>query len=200
MTDKLIIDDYLPSWDVEIAEHRLVHAPPEVTWRAARDLDLLTVRTPLLDMAFWVRSLPDRIARRPIPAPPALTFGGDGGAGVGLPGWVSLGQQENREIALGAVGKYWQPNITWRDVPVGEFRSFAEPGWGKIATAITTVPYGDGQTLLSYVCRTATTDSLSRHKFGRYWWLIRPFVAHIMRATLRAIAAKAEPSTSTVDG
>ena len=193
---KLIIDESLPTWDVELAEHRLVHAAPEVTWRAARDLDLLKVRTPLLDAAFWVRALPDRIARRPIPTPPKLTFGGDDG--VGLPGWLSLGQQENREIALGAVGKYWQPTITWRNVPADEFTAFAEPGWGKIATALTTVPYGDRQTLLSYVCRTTTTDPESRRRFGRYWWLIRPFVAHIMRATLRSIAADAE--RSTVDG
>lgn len=196
---KLIIDDALPSWDVEIAEHRLVHAPAEVTWRAARDLDLVKVRTPLLNAAVWVRTIPDRIARRPVPTPPKLTFGG---GGDGLPGWLSLGQQENREIALGAVGKYWQPNITWRDVPPDEFTSFTEPGWGKIATALTTVPYGDGQTLLSYVCRTATTDPGSRRRFGRYWWLIRPFVAYIMRAVLRSIAAAAERAakSSTVEG
>ena len=83
-----------------------MHAPPEVTWRGARDL--LTVRTPLVDAAFWVRTLPDRIVQRPIPAPPVLTFGSDGsdgGAGVGL---------------------------------------------------------------LSYVRRTATTDSCSRRSFGHY--------------------------------
>ena len=194
---KLIIDECLPAWDVELAEHRLVHAPVEATWRAARDLDLLTVHTPLLDAAMWVRSLPDRIAGRPIPTPPKLTFGGDR---PGLPGWVSLGQQENHEIALGAVGKYWQPNIPWRDVPADEFTAFAEPGWGKIATALTTVPYGDGQTLLSYVCRTATTDPQSRRRFSRYWWLVRPFVAYIMRATLRSIAADAEHAPATVDG
>ncbi|HEV8558357.1 MAG TPA: hypothetical protein VGR06_18455 [Actinophytocola sp.] len=44
--EKLIIDASLPRWDVEIAEHRLVHAAPDRTWRAARDLDLLTVHTP----------------------------------------------------------------------------------------------------------------------------------------------------------
>jgi len=194
--DKLIIDASLPRWDVEIAEHRLVHAAPDRTWRAARDLDLLTVHTPLLDAAMWVRGLPDRIRRRPVPVPPKLTFGGEGG---GLPGWLSLGQQVDREIALGAVGKFWQPNITWRDVPAPDFPSFAEPGWGKIACAVTTVPYGDGQTLLSYVCRTATTDGASYRRLARYWWLIRPFVGHIMRATLRTIAVRAEHDLSTSD-
>jgi hypothetical protein len=197
-TDKLIIDASLPSWDVEIAEHRLVHATPEVTWQAILDLNLMAVHTPLLNAATWVRTLPDRIARRPIPAPPRLSFGGDDG----LPGWLSLGRQDNLEIAAGAVGKFWQATITWRDVPAEEFPTFSEPGWGKIATAVTTVPYGDGDTLLTYVCRTATTDEVSRRRFSRYWWLIRPFVAHIMRAVVRTAAADAERAAikSTVDG
>lgn len=32
----------------------------------------------------------------------------------------------------------------------------------------------------------------------RYWWLIRPFVGHILRATLRTIAADAQRS-ETID-
>jgi len=36
--------------------------------------------------------------------------------------------------------------------------------------------------------RTATTDIASRRKFARYRWLIRPFVAHVMRATVATIA------------
>ena len=69
MDEKLIIDESLPMWDVEIAEHRLVHADPEATWRAARDLDLLAVHTPLVDTAIWIRALPDRITGRSVPAP-----------------------------------------------------------------------------------------------------------------------------------
>jgi hypothetical protein len=37
-------------------------------------------------------------------------------------------------------------------------------------------------------------DSVSRRAFGRYWWLIRQFVAHIMRATLQTIRENAEGS------
>ncbi|MDZ7882594.1 MAG: hypothetical protein U5N53_06620 [Mycobacterium sp.] len=52
---------------------------------------------------------------------------------MGLPGWTFLGEQRDREVAFGAVGKFWQPTIEWRDVAVADFRGFAEPGWGKIA-------------------------------------------------------------------
>jgi hypothetical protein len=112
--------------------------------------------------------------------------------GTGLPGWLLLGERIGREIAFGAVGKFWQPVIEWRDVPLADFASFTEPGWGKIAANFSVLPYGQSSTLLSYECRTITTDLESRRQFLRYWWLIRPFVRHIMRATLKKIRADAE--------
>jgi hypothetical protein len=54
------------------------------------------------------------------------------------------------------------------------------------------LPYGDGATLLSYECRTQTTDAESRRRFARYWSLMRPFIAHIFRATVRTIRDNAE--------
>ena len=73
-----------------------------------------------------------------------------------------------------------------------EFRSFAESGWGKIAANLSVRPYGESASLLSYECRTSTTDPGSRRRFLRYWWFIRPFVAHILRATLQQIKDDAE--------
>ncbi|MEV8438728.1 hypothetical protein AB0425_15240 [Actinosynnema sp. NPDC051121] len=186
--EKLVLDDCLTTWDVEIAAHDVVAAPPEVTWRVARDLDLLGVHTPLLDAAMWVRGLPTRLSREPAVELTSLSFGDTSG----MAGWVGLGERMGRELAVGAVGKYWQPDIEWRDVPAEEFAAFSEPGWGKIAVAVTTIPYGADRTLLIYVCRVATTDDASRRRFARYWWLIRPFVGHIMRATVRAIARSAQ--------
>jgi hypothetical protein len=74
------------------------------------------------------------------------------------------------------------------------FRNCHEPGWGKIACNFTVRTYGTDRTLLTYQCRTATTDAAAQRKFTRYWWLIRPFVAHIMRATLATIAVNARRS------
>ena len=183
----MVIDDQLPVYDVVIAEHRVVDADPTTTLAAARELDFLTVRTPLLVAAMWLRGLPDRLRHRAQPPPTRLTLAG----GVGLPGWLSLGQRDGSEVAFGAVGKFWQANIEWRDVPVAEFGDFNEPGWGKIACNFTVRPYDGDRTLLSYECRTATTDVVARRQFARYWWLIRPFVAHIMRATVATIAGNA---------
>jgi hypothetical protein len=187
--DRLIIDTVMPSSDAAIAEHLVVHADPETTFRAARGLDFLTVRTPLLVAAMWVRGIPDRLRHHgPGAPPPRLVLG----EGAGLPGWLVLGEEPGREIAFGAVGKFWQPSIDWLDVPAEEFASFAEPGYGKIAANFSVRPYGEHATLLTYECRTTTTDPDSRRRFARYWRLVRPFVAHIMRATLRTIRADAE--------
>ncbi|BBY62223.1 hypothetical protein [Mycolicibacterium helvum] len=184
----MVIDSAMPSYDVAIAEHILVRTDLATTYRAARGLDLLTVHTPLLDAAMWVRLLPSRLTGRPVPTLPRLVVG----EGVGMPGWLVLGERDGAEIAFGAVGRFWQPVIEWRSVDAAEFRGFAEPGWGKIAANFSALPYGVDATLLSYECRTATTDPRSRQRFARYWWLIRPFVAHILRATLRQIKADAE--------
>jgi hypothetical protein len=107
-----------------------------------------------------------------------------------------LGDRPGEEIVFGAVGKFWQPNIEWRDVDPASFASFAEAGWGKIACHFLVRGAGPGRACLTYECRTATTDCQARRQMARYWWIIRPFVGHIMRATLRTVAANT-PSTAT---
>ena len=56
----MLLDDAMPSADVTLAEHVVVHADPATTFAAARDLDFLRVRTPLLLAAMWVRGLRPR--------------------------------------------------------------------------------------------------------------------------------------------
>lgn len=183
----LIIDRQMPVYDVTIIEHLVVHADPESTLRAAETLDFMTVRTPLIEAAMWARGLPDRIRGRALPAPARLTLA----QGGSLPGWLVFGSSDG-EVAFGAVGKFWKGSIEWRDTRLEDFASFAEPGWGKIACNFSVRGYGGDRTLLSYECRTVTTDGTSRRRFLRYWTGVRPFVVHIMRATLRAIAMRLE--------
>ena len=185
---RMLIESAVPTFDAMITEHVVVAADPPTTFRAARALDLLTVRTPLITASMWIRVLPARLLGKAAPSPPRLVMAEK----VGLPGWLLLGEQPNREIAFGAVGRFWRPVIEWRDVAPADFVGFAEPGWGKIAANFSVARYGASHTLLSYQCRTATTDAGACRSFMRYWWLIRPFVAHIMRATLSAIKADGE--------
>ncbi|WAJ45447.1 hypothetical protein OK015_02675 [Mycobacterium sp. Aquia_216] len=191
--ERMRIESAAPTFDAMIVEHAVVAADPATTLQAAKSLDFLSVRTPLLAASMWLRVLPSRLRGKVAPPPPRLVVA----EGVGLPGWLLLGEQPDREIAFGAVGKFWQPVIEWRDVAPAEFAAFAEPGWGKIAANFSVVPYGASHTLLSYQCRTVTTDLDSRRRFRRYWWLVRPFVAHIMCATLNTIKSDAEQAANS---
>ena len=74
---------------------------------------------------------------------------------------------------------------------------FAEPGWGRIAVSFSLRAYGERRTLATYECRTAVPDAASRKAFLRYWTLIRPFVGHIMRATLHTLATDADRDVVT---
>jgi hypothetical protein len=184
----LELDRALPTFDVEITESMVVDADPASTYEGARGLDFLRVRTPLLAAAFWVRGFPARLARRPVRVPPRRVLG----ERDPLPGWPVLGETPGSEIAFGAVGKFWQGTIVWRDVARDEFAIFDEPGFGKIACDLRVRPCGPNRTLLTYECRTATTSADAQERFRRYWRLIRPFVGHIMRATLATIRRDAE--------
>jgi hypothetical protein len=147
-TDEMLIDRYLPRFDVTLIEHRVVDADVPTTWQALQELDLAQVHTPLLDAAMFVRSVPAKVGARlgrtapPAPPPPRMPLTGDG---PGLPGWLLLGATAEREIALGAVGRFWQPDIEWYLVsamtPDG-FAAFEDPGWGRIAANFSLRHYG----------------------------------------------------------
>ena len=63
----LIIDAVMPTFDVEHrgAQHRARGTVRDVSRR--RELDFLSVRTPLLDTAMWVRGLPARVTHQAVP-------------------------------------------------------------------------------------------------------------------------------------
>lgn len=182
-----LIDTAMPTYDAGIAERVVVHADPATVYRCARGLDFLTVRTPLLVASMWIRALPERLVGR-APAPVARFVVAEGSAPRG---WLLVEERAGRELVFGAVGVFWRPAIVWRDVPRSEFREFGEPGWGKIAATFCVAPHERGA-VLSYECRTATYDADSRRRFRRYWTVIRPFVRHVMRATLATIKRNAE--------
>jgi hypothetical protein len=187
--DQELIERFLPTYDVVITERVVVEADAEFTFRAARELDFLTVQSPLLAASMFIRGLPARLRRHTAQALPELRFA-DGS--VSLPGWLFLGEVPGRETAFGAVGKFWKADIEWRDVPVEQFAAFDEPGWGKIACHFLVSPNGSGRSTLTYECRTGTTDPSAHRMMLRYWWIIRPFVRHILRATLQTICSNAE--------
>ena len=184
-----LLDRHLPAYDMVLTEHLVVDADTATVFAAARDFDFLTTRAPLVTGLMTLRAVPGRLRGHAPVAPERLLLAQDASA---LPGWVVLGEVPGEEAAFGAVGTFWKADIEWRDVPAEGFATFADAGWGKIACHLLVRPDGPGRSVLSYECRTATTDLASRAAMAKYWWLIRPFVAYILRAVLRTIGTNAE--------
>jgi hypothetical protein len=187
----MLIDKVLPRYDVTEVQEVEVDAPPDLTYAAIRKADL---RDPIVDALFAVRELPNRILKklRHEPTAPwaaAFTF-----ADLATPemGWVPLVEEPGAEFVVGSVGRFWKRDYGWKAVPAEAFAAFEEPGYGKIAVSFSVRPAGLGRSVLRYEARTATTDAVAHTRFRRYWLLIRPGVAIVMRRALSRIKAEAE--------
>jgi hypothetical protein len=179
-----LLDARLPSYDVALTEHLVIQADTTAVFDAAKNFDFITTRSPFVTLLMTARSVPSRLHGDRAAAPQTLMLVRDPGA---LPGWLLLGEVPGREVVFGAVGTFWKSRIAWHELPADEFAAFTEPGWGKIACHLLVRPDGPGRSILTYECRTATTDAVSQAQMGRYWWLIRPFVGYMLRAVLRTI-------------
>ncbi|HVD56473.1 MAG TPA: hypothetical protein VNC17_06480 [Thermoleophilaceae bacterium] len=170
----------------------VVHANAGTTWAALMDVDLVELgrRHPLVGLLGAVRLLPELIGHllhgEPPPAAPkhmrlrdTTTMPASSG------GWILLGERSGEEIALGLVGKFWQPVIEYAHVTAEDFSAFSEPGYAKTVYALAVRPLESGEgTLLSAVMRTATTDEHARRWFRRYWTFGVGSGAHVLAGGL----------------
>lgn len=173
----MLVDDFMPVYDVSDGVATVVEADLATTWTALQEVDLIEVgrKRPLVALLGALRILPDIVSHllhgEPPPQQPEhlrlkdlATISPDKG------GWVLLGLREQDEIALGLVGKFWRPVIDFASVPCATaFRDFAEPGFAKTVYALSVRKLEPRRTLLSGVMRTATTDEHARRWFRRYW-------------------------------
>jgi hypothetical protein len=189
----LLLDGVLPDFRFARLETTAVGASPGMVFDAARDLDLLSVHSPLFDAVTWVRAMPDKVLGRTPPPLPSLRVADLFDlATKGEQPWLPLGEAPGRELVFGAVGKVWRPSIEWRWITAEDFAAFDEPGWAKMAASFVVHPYGERRSLLTYEARTACTDPDSTAQFLRYWTLVSAGVGIVLRATLKAVKEAAE--------
>ncbi|WP_126664309.1 hypothetical protein [Haloterrigena salifodinae] len=192
----MLIDRYVPEYDVTVIRHAVVDADPETTYEAMLTADLLDTG-PIVRALGALRAAPIAIARRirgesGAPPPERMRF-------VDVPEtdeWMLLEEAPGEEFVFGAVGKFWKPEIEWHRVDPEAFSAFDEPGYAKLAIGLSVRPYGEGRTLLSYEARTATTDDRARRNFRRYWRVIGPFAGYLMSRALERIESDAEARAS----
>lgn len=193
----MILDEVMPTPERVVAVHTVVKADLATTWRAVHEANLLADRS--VRWLFALRDLPtlgwSRLrGRRRDFVPPSITVGDI----TDLEGWMLLGKDEEHELAFGSVGKFWQRDYGWVEVAPEAFAAFDEPGFAKTVAGISLRPYGNLQTLLSYESRTSATSEDARQKFGRYWFVLRPFIRLVMRRAVAAIAREAEQPAAAV--
>lgn len=187
----MLIDLYLPEYDVAEVVDVEVDALPTTTYAAIREADLVD---PVIRALFAARELPSRIASRlsgATPSPESKVAGFERIAGQG-PEWVLLDERPGREFLAGAIGRFWQSDYGSRPVRPDEFTQFDEPGYAKLATHLAVREVEGGGSVLRYEIRTATTDDTARRRFRWYWRTIRPGVGILMRRTLQLIKTRAE--------
>jgi hypothetical protein len=148
----------------------------------ARHYDLAS--SPAAAALFWLRTLPERIGARSEPAPKLdLHVDAIGRSGQGF----MMLDDSPLQLVVGAVGRFWDHEITFARVSPTDFAKFSEPGWGKVAWALRSEPIPGGSRLTIEVSVTAT-DEASWAKLQRYFKVIGPFSRFIRRHELNLIA------------
>ncbi len=191
----MLIDELMPRFDRSKVETVLVEAEPARVYAAIMEADLMKAYkgSPSMRALFAARGVPSAIARRirKRPAPPepealrldALEEEGE---------WVKLGEDFGKELAFGAIGRFWGRDISWETIRAEDFRDFDRPGFGKIAANFSVRSYGIGRTLLTYEARTAGTYPLATRGIKRYWVVVGPGIGIVLPGTIRYIKALAE--------
>ena len=179
-----LLDRFMPIYDIAERHHIRILAPPDVTLAAARDLNI--EESCVVRGLFKARELVMGAMPAEAPLPSGLLA-----AALSL-GWGILADEVDREIVLGAATKPWEPNPVFRDLLPRDFRSFAEPGFVKIAWTLRADPVAAGESIFRSETRAIATDAEARAKFRRYWALVSPGVLLIRRAMLAPIKAEAE--------
>jgi hypothetical protein len=196
---QLLIDRFLPRYDVGVVHADVFRATSVQCYRVASELDLF--QAPVIRTLIGIRGLPQRAAttlrgRGTTTTPQASRRTFRLRDMVDL-GWISLGETPGVEMVLGQVSRPWKGVAVSTHVPTTpeEFARFNERGFAKIATSLRVDPYGNDSSILTMETRVAITDDVSRRQFRRYWLVVGPFSSLIRRMALHLLSTELRPST-----
>jgi hypothetical protein len=178
-----LLERFIPVYDVVERHHIRVAAPAAVTLAAARDQDLF--RVPLIRAIFRAREIVMRAT--PGPSVPQGLL-----AATQAMGWGILAETPGREVVVGAVTRPWEPNVSFRALPPGDFAAFAEPGFVKIAWTLRADPIDENSSVFRTETRAIATDDAARGRFRWYWAFASPGIAAIRWLSLRPLRRAAE--------
>ncbi len=182
----LLIDKYLPKWDVRERHSIVVPAPLETTYAAIMTADLAhgtIVRSLLL-----LRALPAALLRRRTmdissARREAVTL-----AAFEQRGFRVLEECRPDELVIGLEGKFWTMDGCLKTPDADAFRSIPPaPGSARAVWNFRIEEIGVREVRLSTETRVLCADRKARIRFLAYWTIVRPGSGLIRRAMLRAI-------------
>jgi hypothetical protein len=180
----LLLDRFIPTYEVAERHHIRVAAPGEITFAAAQEMDLN--QSWIVRAIFRARELvlgaePDAAAR-----PRGIV-----GFATSI-GWGVLAEAPGRELVIGAVTQPWNANVVFRALPPDEFAAFNEPGYVKIVWTLRADPVDAAHSIFRTETRAIATDPRARRKFRRYWSFLSPGIIVIRWMSLGPLKADAE--------
>jgi len=189
----VLLDDYLPEFDVRTSYATRIVAPPARVyaslWTANFDhwgvtRALYALRTlpsfPARPRETW-RRFHDELFRK------RFTLDAMRSEGFAL-----LEERPGEELVLGTVGRFWRARgELCTTSPVG-FRAPAPSGTAKAAWNFEVRTRADGATELRTETRVLCADAATRRRFRAYWMLIKPFSGLIRQEMLAAVRSAVE--------
>jgi hypothetical protein len=176
----MLIDDFLPIYDVSERHCIKVHAAIDEVYDAVWRLDIS--RTKLTMLLFRLRGIPAGSF-----APNCFTL-----EDFLKMRFILLGDKPNEELLLGLVGRFWTASGELRRLDAEGFRSFKEQGYAKAVWNFSLADQRDGSVLLETETRVYCLDQMSRRRFRLYRLVVGPFSGLIRREVLRAVKRSAE--------
>jgi len=194
---RVLLDDYLPEFDVRTSYATRIAASPARVYASLRtaNFDHWGVTRAL----YAVRTLPS------FPARPRKTwrrfrdelfrhrFTLDG---MLSEGFALLEERPGEELVLGTVGRFWRARGELCAASPVRFRAPAPSGTAKAAWNFAVGLRADGATELRTETRVLCADVATRRRFLAYWMLIRPFSGLIRQEMLAAVRSAAESGQS----
>jgi hypothetical protein len=179
-----LIERFIPRPDHGGRHETIVHAPAELVFDVAWNLDLSA--HPVVRAIFRLREIllsatpPDEEQPTGL-VPQTLSLG-----------WGILGHRPGRELVMGAVTKPWEANVVFRALSADEFPDYSEPDLVKIVWTLEAEPLGPELTRFRTETRARATDAAGRRKFHRYWRFASVGIVLIRILTLPALRREAE--------
>ena len=189
----VLIDDYLPRYDVRERHSLRVRASAVHTYAALRSTDL--ARGSIVRALLLLRAVPGAI--------------GHGGGGFGAlrqqrasaitlatfeeRGFRVVAERPPTELLIGLEGQFWRLDGGICTPPSDEFLDHPpNPGTARAVWNFSLEELPSGGTELRTETRVLCADGATRRHFLPYWFLIRAGSGIIRHAMLRAIRSEAE--------